>query len=566
MDYKCSHMTTDSLIGSVLAGRFHIVERLGEGSVGEVYLAEHTVLGRRYAIKVLKEQFQSNPRLLERFRREALAASRLEHPNIVFISDFGCAEDGRFYLAMEHIEGISLDEMTERALPGVVPLRSALVILRQVCDALGAAHDAGIVHRDLKPENVMVCRPLHGEDEVKILDFGLAKIMVDTELYKLTRRGEIFGTPMYMSPEQARGESLDSRTDIYAFGVLAYELFTGKPPFDSDTLEELIIANQVTIPPPPSRVRPADAPRLPKALDKLVMRCLEKSKDNRPSRMTAINAIIQECLKRKPRMTRPYSAVSVAVAVADTDQGSPAAASPGPTTVPPAGADPVAGEAALYATHPGTGSAAMPSPPSSAAGLARTVPSEVAPMDAAKLAQEDPWQWRQVSKHARTLAMMIQASDHPAPPMADLLDKLLEDDKQFRALTAELAFPTARLKELEQAHRERTARLRHAVIDLSLERAREAEQRPADQARVRDLDYQIRALEERLSDAYQHGNQEAAGVAEEVSALEMRRDALERKRTQQELRLLELLRSIRLDTAPAEIAASFHELEHLLRG
>ena len=297
-------------IGSVVAERFRLVELLGEGSVGEVYLGEHNVLGRCYAIKLLKEQFRTDVNLMERFRREALVASRLDHPNIVYISDFGATADGRFYLAMEYIEGRSLAELIDELHPNVPSLRRALSILRQLASALGAAHAASIVHRDLKPENIMLRTQDSGEEEVKILDFGLAKIMVDTGVYQLTGAGEIFGTPMFMSPEQARGEKVDQRTDIYAFGVLAFELFTGRPPFECNSLEELIIANQKETPPPPSRLRPHSAVPLPPELDRAVVACLEKDREKRPANMTEVMAALEVGLKRAQRPTRPYSTAS----------------------------------------------------------------------------------------------------------------------------------------------------------------------------------------------------------------------------------------------------------------
>jgi serine/threonine-protein kinase len=220
-------LPSDSMLQHVVAGRFRIIEQLGEGTVGDIYLAEHRVLGRKYALKVLKRRFLSNHTVAERFRREALVASRLEHPNIVEISDFGRAENGRLFLAMEYIRGESLGAAIAEHLPGVMPLRRGLKILAQVASAVAAAHDAGVLHRDLKPDNIMLTLVRNAE-LVKILDFGLAKVMVDAESLVLTKRGEMFGTPMYMSPEQARGEEVDSRTDIYAFGAVAYEPRTGR--------------------------------------------------------------------------------------------------------------------------------------------------------------------------------------------------------------------------------------------------------------------------------------------------------------------------------------------------
>ncbi len=528
-------MPPDKLqIGSVVAERFRLVELLGEGSVGEVYLGEHNVLGRRYAIKLLKEQFRTDANLMERFRREALVASRLDHPNIVYISDFGSTVDGRFYLAMEYIDGRSLDGLIEELHPNVPALRRALNILGQVASALGAAHDAGIVHRDLKPENIML-RPLGpGSEEVKVLDFGLAKIMVDTGVFQLTGAGEIFGTPMFMSPEQARGEVVDHRTDIYSFGVLAFELFTGRPPFECNSLEELIIANQKEVPPPPSQVRPRSAVPLPPDLDAAVVACLEKDRDKRPSTMTAVMAALEVGLKRAQRPTRPYSTATTPVV--DESMAS---------TIDLTSDDETA---------------------DASAALDRTMPSALDAAGVKRLSEEDPWQWRRVIKRARILAgWLVEAhiAEGELTPLATQVDTLT---RQVEETEAALAFPAARLQELEQSHRDRTAQIRLAVIDLSLERSRIVGDKDMAETKLSDLDFQIRSLEERLAEEFSTGNDQAAGVAKEVGELEQRRDLLLTERTAQELQLVNRLRALKPAEPTPEQTAAYVELEQVLRG
>jgi tRNA A-37 threonylcarbamoyl transferase component Bud32 len=517
-------------IGSIVAERFRLVKLLGEGSVGEVYLGEHNVLGRRYAIKLLKEQFHTDANLMERFRREALVASRLDHPNIVYISDFGSTPDGRFYLAMEYIDGRSLDELIDELHPNVPALRRALSILTQVASALTAAHDASIVHRDLKPENIMLRQKSSGDDEIKVLDFGLAKIMVDTGVFQLTGVGEIFGTPMFMSPEQARGEKVDERTDIYSFGVLAFELFTGRPPFECNSLEALIIANQKEIPPPPSRLRPTTAVPLPPELDRLVARCLEKDREKRPADMAEVMAVLELGSKRAQRPTHPYAA-------------------------------PV-GDAVAPASYPLGGDAKG----AAVGGLARTLPSALAVDDVLRLSEEEPWQWRQVGKRARTMAQWLLEAGAAHTELEALVEELDGLAQQVANLQTELAFPEARLEELEQSHRDRTAQLRLAVIDLSLERSRLADDAQTDQTPLNDLNFQIRSLEERLAEEFSTGNSQGAGVAEEVHDLERRRDAVEADLTACELRLVALLRANKPAEPTPEQAAAYVELEHLLRG
>ncbi len=517
-------------IGSIVAERFRLVKLLGEGSVGEVYLGEHNVLGRRYAIKLLKEQFRTDANLMERFRREALVASRLDHPNIVYISDFGSTADGRFYLAMEYIEGRSLDELIDELHPNVPALRRAVTILTQVASALEAAHTAGIVHRDLKPENIMLRQKSSGEEEIKVLDFGLAKIMVDTGVFQLTAVGEIFGTPMFMSPEQARGEKVDERTDIYSFGVLAFELFTGRPPFDCNSLEELIISNQKETPPPPSRLRPGNAVPLPPELDHFVLKCLEKDREKRPANMAEVLAALDVGEGRAMHHTHPYS-----TPVADDTAGAPSY---------PLGSRSSRGDA----------------------GFERTMPSALEADDVQRLAAEEPWQWRQVGKRARTLAQwLLEAGSAPtgSEPLVEELDGLT---LQLRNFQSELAFPEARMEELNQAHRERTAQLRLAVIDLSLERSQLADHAQAEPTPLADLDFQIRSLEERLAEEFTTGNSQGAGVAQEVRELERQRDAVQADCTACELRLVALLRANKPAEPTPEQSAAYVELEHLLRG
>lgn len=516
-----------------MAGRFRVLELLGAGSVGDVFLVEHNVLGRRYALKLLKAQFLADANLMERFRREALVASRLEHPNIVYIADFGGAEDGRFYLAMEYIQGTNLSLVIEQVRPGVIALHRALAILKQLAGALGAAHDAGVVHRDLKPENIMLSQPPTGEEVVKVLDFGLAMIMVDSGAYKLTRRGEIFGTPMFMSPEQARGEALDSRTDIYSFGVVAFELFTGRAPFECDTLQQLIVANQKQIPPAPSQVRPSGNVPLPVELDRFVLSCLEKDRERRPATMREVTAGLEVSLKRARRTTRAYTAATPVVAAPSDTAEHP--------TLPPVG-------------------------PPEPDDLNQTLPNPTSLEDAARVAVEDPWLWRQVARRTRSFARSVLTARDDAPELPGVLDELDDLNSRLQAAQSELVFPSARLEDLEQAHRERTARLRHAIIDLNLERSREVDQGVADRQRIRDLDYQIQALEERLATEYRDGKSQAAGVEQEVAELERRREELVAAKTALELRLLGGLRELLAAAATAEQHATHAELERLLRG
>ncbi|MEO8900652.1 MAG: serine/threonine-protein kinase [Polyangiaceae bacterium] len=264
----------DPLLGTILAGRYRIEELVGAGGMGAVYRAEHVHMRKAVAVKVLHREMTAFPEVVARFEREAVAGGRIEHPNVVAASDFGKLEDGSFYLVLEFVEGQSLAKLVGKAGP-LSPLR-ALRIARQIVAALQAAHGAGIVHRDLKPDNVMLIDKDEDADFVKVLDFGIAKIKVEenTEQQVLTQIGTVFGTPEYMSPEQARGELVDARADLYTVGVILYEMLSGVSPFKDDDLV-VVLTRHLTAEPPPL---PADLD--PMVVD-LVLLLLRKNRDER---------------------------------------------------------------------------------------------------------------------------------------------------------------------------------------------------------------------------------------------------------------------------------------------
>ncbi len=226
------------LLGSVVADRYHILKKLGEGGMGTVYLAEHVKMGRKSALKVMNPGMNTDADAIARFNREASNASRLSHPNICGIYDFGETPDGLIYLAMEYIEGSSLSGLIEKT--GSMPPARSGSIIHQTADALQVAHDAGIVHRDLKPDNIMVARNRDGTDLVKVVDFGIAKAS-SSDAQKVTKTGLVVGTPEYMSPEQLAGDTLDGRSDIYSLGLVAFNCLTGKLPFPAETATEAMI-------------------------------------------------------------------------------------------------------------------------------------------------------------------------------------------------------------------------------------------------------------------------------------------------------------------------------------
>ncbi|MBA2684134.1 MAG: protein kinase [Gemmatimonadaceae bacterium] len=226
------------LVGSILADRYHVIRRIGEGGMGQVYLAEHVKMKRKSAVKVLHQGMVHDPDAISRFNREASNASQIQHPNVAAIYDFGETPEGLIYLAMEFVDGEPLTKIIERH--GALTAARTADIGQQVASALEAAHDMGIIHRDLKPDNIMIARGRAGEDVAKVVDFGIAKAM-EADDQKVTKTGLAIGTPEYMSPEQLGGDQLDSRTDIYSLGLVTFNMLTGQLPFPSVVSREALI-------------------------------------------------------------------------------------------------------------------------------------------------------------------------------------------------------------------------------------------------------------------------------------------------------------------------------------
>ena len=242
------------LVGQVVADRYHVLKKLGEGGMGQVYLAEHVKMGRRSAIKVMNPSMVHDPDAVSRFNREAANASRMTHPNVCAIYDFGETSDGTIYLAMEFVEGEPLTDLLER--DGALAAPRAAHIFLQVADALQAAHDLGIVHRDLKPDNIMLTRGRDGADVVKVVDFGIAKAVGGDASQKVTKTGLVVGTPEFMSPEQLAGDAVDGRSDVYALALVLYAMLTDRLPFEASTVQETMIKRLTDEPMTLAAVRP----------------------------------------------------------------------------------------------------------------------------------------------------------------------------------------------------------------------------------------------------------------------------------------------------------------------
>jgi serine/threonine protein kinase len=281
----------DPLLGTMVDQRYQLIEVLGEGGMGTVYRARHTSLARDFALKVLRRDLAQDPDLSRRFVHEARAASAVSHPFVVKITDFGQLHTGQPYFVMELLVGDLLSSVIRES--GAMTAERTVIILRQVAEALGAAHQAGVVHCDLKPDNIHLGRAASGLDSVTVLDFGLAKVAGTS---RLTRAGMVFGTPHYMSPEQAAGEPADHRADIYALGIVGYQMLTARLPFEADSFMGVLTKHMYVTPTPPSEFAPD--PEALGALEDVILRCLEKKPDRRYPSMTELLGDLDRVTRR----------------------------------------------------------------------------------------------------------------------------------------------------------------------------------------------------------------------------------------------------------------------------
>jgi serine/threonine-protein kinase len=282
----------DPVLGTIVADRYRVLSLIGEGGMGRVYAAEHTEIGKRVALKILHPVYGRMPEVVERFRREARAASRIGHPNIVDVTDSGTTSDGSVFFVMEYLEGVELAEVIDRE--GALPVQRAVNITSQLCRALSAAHAVGIIHRDLKPENVFLVSRDGTSDFVKVLDFGIAKSaeLEETRAERLTSPGMAMGTPEYMAPEQAAGKGADARSDIYSVGAILYEMLTGTAPFDGENFMEILTKKATQDARPPRELRPD----LSEEVESLVVRTLSRDPERRPQTMESLEYELTKCL------------------------------------------------------------------------------------------------------------------------------------------------------------------------------------------------------------------------------------------------------------------------------
>jgi serine/threonine-protein kinase len=293
----------DPLLGTMLLGRYAVTRKIGQGGMGAVYEATHTLIGKRVAVKVLLDKYARKEQVVARLEQEARLASSIGHEHIIDITDFGQTEDGKTFVVMEFLEGVSLAECLHRE--GPLPEWRILHIASQVGSALSAAHKKGVVHRDVKPENVFLLER-GGKDYVKVVDFGISKSLRSSDLGeedspRLTQTGMVLGTPLYMSPEQARGdEELDQRIDVYALGVIMYELATGRVPYTGTNYLSIISQVLNDEPVPPRELRPD----LSAECEAIILRAMDKDRDRRYQTTDDLAADVQTLLDDPSRSTQ----------------------------------------------------------------------------------------------------------------------------------------------------------------------------------------------------------------------------------------------------------------------
>ncbi len=402
MNHAVNQRDHAQLIGTVIDGRYEILECVGEGGMGVVYKARQKSIDRLVAIKMLSSALAKDKSWVQRFYNEAKACSRLHHPNTIRMFDFGQTSDGQLFMAMEFLDGDSLRQVIARNAP-MDPMR-VLKIVIQCCASLSEAHNLGIIHRDMKADNIFLIDLPGSMDHVKVLDFGVAKLMMAEDF--ATQVGVVFGTPQYMSPEQGRGEPLTPRSDLYGVGILAYEMLTGAVPFsDPNPMTVIQMHLQSAVPPL--------SPAVPGLVQTIVMRALEKDQKRR---FTTAAAMMEECQSALTVLsTGPFQVMTPAHASGTPGAGFvPLGAGPGAITRPAGGPPMPVHHAPAQAPAPLARASVGPSPfdrPTVLEGRAPVLPPNVSPAAVAAAARKTV---------LVNSAEHMEIIHHPTPPPAPM--------------------------------------------------------------------------------------------------------------------------------------------------
>jgi len=541
-------MSSPSLVGKLLAGRYHLIERLGSGVTGDVYLAKHPVLGVRFAVKVLGEDYNDDAQATQRLKQEAELVSRLNHPNIVSTVDFGETDDHRFYLIMEYVHGHSLKKELRQLDPSLMPLKRVLNLLKQLCHGLTTAHDTGVIHRAIKPANVLLTVSASGEEQVKLVDFGMAKTISDDGQSHVTRNRQIVGSPRYMAPEQLTGSPVDRRTDIYSVGVVAYLMLTGDLPFHGKTPIQVVAAQQSKPAAALSQLRPADDTKVPRDVERVFMQCLNIDREMRPAHVSHLTEAILMALPRVPdEEDRPVTITSLAGSRDEAQAWSMRPSDPGDDSVGP---DDTA-EVDL-------------------ADLEKVYQAHFHHQQKRKLSSMTPEQkskqlWNVVNKKALELGTLLEQRQLASSTLSSYLITWHALAEQEMAAQTEIALHKAELDGTDDKWREDTAPVRDALLNLRVAHSRLLEDQATNAAILTALDLQIDALEARLGAATDETEEEQRLLDNHIINLNADLQIIQNSLGETQLQMLQILRQEKRSGLPPDIEEHYTTLENLLR-
>ncbi len=541
-------MSTPSLVGKLLAGRYHLIERLGSGVTGDVYLAKHPVLGVRFAVKVLGEDYSDDVNATQRLKHEAELVSKLNHPNIVSTVDFGETDDRRFYLIMEYVHGHSLKKELRRLDPSLMPLKRVLNLLKQLCHGLTTAHDTGVIHRAIKPANVLLCVSPSGDEQVKLVDFGMAKTISDDGQSHVTRNRQIVGAPRFMAPEQLTGAPVDRRADVYSVGVLAYLMLTGELPYHGKTPIQVVAAQQSKPAAKLSLLRPTNETKLPRDAEKVFMQCLQIDREKRPRHVSHLTEAILMALPRVPdEEERPVTITTLAGSKDEAQAWSEVSVDGMDDSVGP---DDTA-EVDL-------------------ADLEKVYQAHFQHQKERKLSQLTPEQkskklWNVVNKKALELASQLQQYRLASAALTSYLITLNALDEQEMAAETEIALYKEQLNETDGQWREATAHLRDALLNIRVAHSRLMEDPTNNATIIATLDQQINELEARLGAATQQTEAQQRQLENHILNLQTDLQTIQTSLGETQLLVLQSLRQDKRPGLPPDIEESYATLENLLR-
>ncbi|MDY0000650.1 MAG: protein kinase, partial [Polyangia bacterium] len=522
--------------------------------------------------------------------------------NIVGVADFGELPDGRFFLVMEYVHGRSLRQELDEIDPDIMGLRRSLVLLKQICNALTTAHDAGVVHRSVQPANVLLTRSPSGEEQVKLVDFGLAKRVKGHGRDSLTENRPIIGDPRYFAPEHLLGSPVDSRVDVFSVGVLAYEMLTGDLPFPGRNMMQVVALHQQGPAPELADMRPADAPKVPSSLERVLMSCLSIDREERPRHIADVVEAILMTLPRVPDEVREGRRHTITRVSGSSDEaarwvktegegGRAGAPSQKRSAKRPASPPPPPPQAARRAAGERPAGSADP-----ALDLARTHRSMRAPVPETSAGTEsepegfdvdldldgglgvgDQTQagvslddfrvqiWNNINTTAAALVKLLQARGLCSTELSGYLEASRNLEEQEVANDTEIAVLKDRLDETDTRWRQRTGPLRDALLNLRQARGRLAEDESTNAVILDTLDQQIADLEERLGEATDELEELQREIENYLRSRQEEQEALQRKLGENQLIILQLLRFLKRPDFPREALEAYVSLEEMLR-